>query len=515
MIPWLGVGVASAVVALGLGCLLTLGLASGNHQPSSPLFLASILRFSLLQATLSATLSTSGGLVLALALWRLSDRPVFVRFLLPGLLHLSGLMIVIPTTVLAHGLMLAWGRNAPLAFLRDLVDLPLFGLFGILLAHVMLNLPLCLRLILPRLLSIPEGLHRQSLLLGLSPVAWARHLALPLLSSAIIGAFGLVFLFCFTSFALVLILGGGPAAANFEVAIFEAVRFELDFSRAATLALIQLGLCLLLLLVLPHKTEWIAGIPPTRLRLLPKRPLLSLASAGAVAAFLLLILPPLLLLLWRGLGPEFLTWLTRPVFLQSMLTSLGIALAAGLGCVLVSLLLIEARTRVPILTTLAGNLFLCLPAIVFGTGVYLMLLRFDFVDALAPVIVVLAGILFTLPIGIRILSPPIEGHRRHYQRLSQSLGLSPLHRRLWGEWRAARPAIALTMSLGAAFSLGDLGVIALFQHQDFTTVPWLLYATQGRYRADEAAALALWLMPLVLVILWLGRRASGHHHASG
>src|SRR3546814_6948604 len=48
---------------------------------------------------------------------------------------------------------------------------------------------------------------------------------------------------CFTSFAVVLTLGGGPKATTLEVAVYQALRFDFDLGRAVTLALVQLLLC--------------------------------------------------------------------------------------------------------------------------------------------------------------------------------------------------------------------------------------------------------------------------------
>ncbi|NIP75463.1 MAG: hypothetical protein GTN90_05530, partial [Xanthomonadales bacterium] len=65
---------------------------------------------------------------------------------------------------------------------------------------------------------------------------------------------------CFTSFALVLMLGGGPQASTLEVAIYEAARLDFDLARAATLSLIQLAICALVLLVLARfPAEWSYG----------------------------------------------------------------------------------------------------------------------------------------------------------------------------------------------------------------------------------------------------------------
>ena len=68
-----------------------------------------------------------------------------------------------------------------------------------------------------------------------------------------------MFLLCFKSFAIVLALGGGPSRATLEVAIYEALKIDLDFSRAAWLALLQLAICLSMTRLL----HW-AFTPPAR-----------------------------------------------------------------------------------------------------------------------------------------------------------------------------------------------------------------------------------------------------------
>jgi len=62
-----------------------------------------------------------------------------------------------------------------------------------------------------------------------------------------------------------------------------------------------------------------------------------------------------------------------------------------------------------------------------------------------------------------------------------------------------RRELGFAAGLTAALSMGDLGVIALFGSNQFQTLPWLLYQTMIRYRADEAAAMAL-----VLLLLGIG-----------
>ena len=69
------------------------------------------------------------------------------------------------------------------------------------------------------------------------------------------GAFAVIFVICLSSFAVALTLGGGPRATTVELAIYQAMRFDFDLSRAALLALLQLLLALLAGLVALKQCE--------------------------------------------------------------------------------------------------------------------------------------------------------------------------------------------------------------------------------------------------------------------
>ncbi len=56
--------------------------------------------------------------------------------------------------------------------------------------------------------------------------------------------------------------------------------------------------------------------------------------------------------------------------------------------------------------------------------------------------------------------------------------------------------------LGFTFSLGDVGVIALFGTDEFSTLPWLMYRALGSYRSNDAALIAGILLALVIFSFW-------------
>lgn len=205
-----------------------------------------ILRFTLYQATLSTVLSIVLGLPVALALSRRQD--------FPGRIWIIRLMAVpmgLPVIVGAFGIITIWGRqgvlNTALVFAGAEQPFSIYGLSGILVAHVFFNLPLAVRLMLAGLERIPGEYWRMAASLGMGPVSVFRFIEWPAVSRLVPGIAGLVFMLCATSFTLVLLLGGGPAATTLEVAIYQALRFDFDPQRAIALSVLQIAITAVLL----------------------------------------------------------------------------------------------------------------------------------------------------------------------------------------------------------------------------------------------------------------------------
>lgn len=251
MLPWwlpgaLALAVVAALTALPLAAML---VEAGALDPRALLddpWIGRVVRFSLVQAALSTALSVALALPVALAL---SHEPRF-----PGrgaLVTLFSLSLVIPTIVAIFGIVAVYGRsgwlNAALGTI-GVGPLPLYGLPGILVAHVFFNLPLAARVMLQSLEGVPANEWRLAAQLGMGPLARFRLIEWPSVRAPLVGVAVLIFTLCFTSFAIVMTLGGGPRATTIEVAIYQALRFDFDLPLAVALALVQLSLCALLML---------------------------------------------------------------------------------------------------------------------------------------------------------------------------------------------------------------------------------------------------------------------------
>src|SRR5919107_4282 len=269
-LPHPGSLVAFAILGLVAGGFIALATFDGGTPSLLSIgpYLWRVLAFSVIQALLSTVLSLALGVGLALALARR-------RF--PGrdlVLAALSTTMVMPTIVVVFAVFAVYGRSGWLAEGLALLGweggFSIFGYPGILIAHVFLNGPFVARITLDGLNQVPAEHWRLATAFGFTPFQIFRHLDWPVLRAELPGIAGLIFLMCFKSFAIVLALGGGPSRSTLEVAIFEALKIDLDFGRVAWLALIQLAICLSMTALL----HWAFTRPPVghTIRSLVRRP---------------------------------------------------------------------------------------------------------------------------------------------------------------------------------------------------------------------------------------------------
>ncbi|WP_246737332.1 hypothetical protein [Nordella sp. HKS 07] len=316
---------AAILVAIAVGLLpvATIGIGEGlltGHIVDA--YVLRILWFTLLQAGLSTLLSIAFALPVALALARLD---------FPGrnfLLRLFALPLALPAIVVILGIVAVYGRTGWIATLTG-SPINIYGLAGILLAHVFFNLPLATRLLLQQLEGIAPESWRLAAQLDFTEGARFRLIEWPQLRASLPGIASLIFLLCAASFAVVLTLGGGPSATTLEVGIYQALRFDYDPARATVLSLVQLVLCGLFVLLAGQYAQAVQNWPSLRgisARYETRSPASAFALALIIAAAALFVGIPILAIVISGLAADF-NW---PALSRAILTSLLIALPAAL-----------------------------------------------------------------------------------------------------------------------------------------------------------------------------------------
>ena len=495
----------AALAALGALTLGAVAVVALRAEEAGSLRAADwrALSFTLRQAALSALLSVASALPVARALARRRFRG---RETLTTLL---GAPFLLPVIVAILGITQVWGRSGWASDALAAAGLPrldIYGMPGVLIAHVFFNLPLAARLLLQAYAEIPPERWRVATQLGLDGPALFRALEWPALRAAIPGALALVFAVCATSFAVALALGGGPRATTLELAIYEAAVFEFDLARAARLAALQFTVCAgatlaALAASAPLDAGWGLARTPERWdgRGLGAR-LMDGAALVCAGAFLV---PPLLSVILRGaeglaaLGAEVWEAAARSLGVALVSTALCLALALPIAALTAALAgRLAAGVETVGLAPLAASPF------VIGIALFILLRPVANPAALALPLTALVNAASAAPFALRILIPAIRGAHAARGRLADSLGLSGLDRLRILYVPALRRPLGFAAGLAAALSAGDLGVIALFSAPDSPTLPLLMHLLAGSRNIDAAHGAALVLVALSLALFW-------------
>jgi thiamine transport system permease protein len=406
----------------------------------------------------------------------------------------------------------------------------IYGLSGILLAHVFFNLPLACRLMLAALERVPGEYWLVASGLGMRPLSIFRFIEWPVLRSIIPGIAGLIFMLCATSFTLVLMLGGGPAATTIEVAIYQSLRFDFDPGRAVALSLLQIVLTAVVLGVLallPASSD--DGLTSGRTLRRPDGAFfgIRIADGGLLLVTVLFLGLPLMAVVVAGLRADLLKLVSEPIFWRALATSAAMSISSAVLSLLLSAPLVRARHAMSLTGAngtsarafyggmgAASSLVLLVPPIVLATGWFLAARNFGDVGVVAPVLVVAINALMALPFVMRVLEPAYGIHQRRTQRLSASLGISGLARLRFVAWPGLRKPLLTALSFAMALSLGDLGAVALFGSDSFVTLPWLVYSSLGSYRTNDADGLALILGVICLLLTISGTMGEPRREAA-
>jgi len=524
--PVIGVGALGTSVALLLASLVGVALLmlfaqAGEAEIGALLgsaYVRHILRFTLTQACLSTLLSTAFGILVARAFAREASFPGR-----RALLGLMSLPIVLPSLVAVFGIIAIYGRNGWLA--RALaatgVDAKpdIYGLGGVVLAHVFFNLPLAVRLLLPGWHSIPVESWRLSAQLGMSHWATFRLIEWPMLRRYLPHAAATIFMLCVGSFAIVLAFGGGPGAATFEVAVFEALRFEFDPPKAAVLALGGLALNLICLALAQGAigdaaigSSWRVREQDWRQRGFGAR----LLDALLIGAAALLLAGPVTATLVdgvAGLGQAALNW---NLVARATLTSIGLAVPAALLTLLLTLPMVLAevgaragnRSRAAVLR---GALILPIAVSPMALGLGCFLILRPALDGMPRAVlgIVLLNAIMTVPFAAAILRPAVERTRSRHDHLCRALGIAGWSRWRLIDWPILRPSIGTALAMAAAMALGDLVGIGLFGDAKVRNLTLLLYDQLGAYRMGGAAAVAALLLLLIFALYQIIERVVG------
>ena len=225
--------------------------------------LLGVVWFTTWQAAASTALTLVVGLPAAWVVARLRFRGR--RFLWSVLV----VPFVLPTVVVAAAFLTLLGPDGPvngaLAGMgigdaaRPAVE-PRGAVWVVLAAHVFFNVAVVIRVVGAAWARLDPRIEESAAVLGAGRWRTAREVTAPLLAPATVAAASIVYLFSFTSFGVVLLLGRSRLR-TLEVEIYAQAR-TLDLTAAATLALVQLAVVVALLALAGRvQRRWTVALP--------------------------------------------------------------------------------------------------------------------------------------------------------------------------------------------------------------------------------------------------------------
>jgi thiamine transport system permease protein len=468
---------------------------------------------------------TVGQALLSTALTLLLGLPgayVFARYRFPGkrlLQALTTVPFVLPTVVVAAAFTVLVGPTSPLNTLLmrifDLAQPPLdlrYSLGAILLAHVFYNYTLVLRIVGGFWANLDPRLEQAARTLGASPWRAFRRVTLPLLLPALGAAAMLVFIFCFTSFGVILILGG-PRFATLEVAIYRQTVNFANLPVAAGLSLVQIAFTLTLTLAytrlqgrlvrpLDLRPRW-----STQRR--PRGPAERALVIANVALMLGLLGLPLGTLAARSFGaglryyaalfqnPRHAVFYVPPAVavgnsIQFALATTALALALGL---LTAVAL--RRQRGGWIVDALFMLPLGTSAVTLGLGYLLAMDRPPLNLRGSPALIVIGHTLVALPFVVRSVLPALQSIQPALREAAATLGAPPL--RAFAE--VDLPIVWRALAVGAVFaftvSMGEFGATTMIARPELPTLPIAIHrflSKPGALNYGQALAMSTLLM---------------------
>ena len=497
-----------------------------------------VIGFTAYQAALSTVASVALGLPAAYLL---------ARFEFPGRRTLRSLTIlpfVLPSIMVAVGFVATFGQRGTLNAVLGALGLGqvnlLFTLEAVVVAHAFYNAPLVARVTTAAWESVDASAVETARSLGASPLRAFRDVVAPQLYPSVLMGAALTFVFTFSTFPIVLALGGFQLA-TVEVFVYRLIR-DLEYAEAAALALLELGISLGLLYAYlryeARHTVRSRGIRP-----LPRRPLvppslsvrellprIGLAAYAAVA--LAVFVAPIASMVLASLsGPEGLT-LANYRFLVDRQTAgasfqvkpwdavrnsllfgvASLAVALPMGVVVAVLTTRDYRGRKVVDAVAMAPL--AVSGIVVGLGLLRGLVfgveiggtRLAVGGGLA---IVAAHAVAGYPFVVRTVAPGLEGIDHTLVESARALGASRARALVDVELPLVWPAVVAGAAFAFAISIGEFSAtVVLASGTDQFTMPIAIERFIGR-RLGPATAMGVVLLVVTSVSFLLIDRLGG------
>ncbi len=472
-----------------------------------------IIIFTLFQALLSTLFTVFLGLPGA---WLLATKDFPGKRVLKAV---SSVPFVMPSILVVLGFVIFYGNNGFLN--RILMNINgntepivkiLYSMKAIILAHGFYNFPIVLRLVSTLWEKLDSSQTNAAMSLGAGKLRLFLTITLPQILPAILAAAAMVFVFCFTSFAVILVLGGGPSFTTIEVEIYRQARISLNMDAAAALSLISIIITSIFVFINVHfqsSLNYHDHIQNKKVKLSNKKnfnPLISIY----ILIITFLVGAPVVSVIIKSFFPlsaggtnnlsisaytnilnstqgNFGTTLIHAIANSISFASYTVILSIIIGTT-VSFILKGKTKSIKILDTLF-MLPISVSSVILGLG-YLKLMNYiSNPSRYSSIFIILAHTVIAFPFVTRTVKPVLDKIKPDIIQAGLSLGETPFRVFITIQLPLLKSAIFTGAAFAFAISIGEMNATILLSSENTITIPIMMYRLIGSYNFTAACAL--------------------------
>ncbi len=475
-----------------------------------------IVLFTIVQALLSTLFALVLGLPGA---WLIATRNFPGKSILKGV---SAVPFVLPSILVVLGFVIFFGNNG---FLNRIImgitkqtDPPLrilYSMKAIILAHGFYNFPIVLRIVSSLWEKLDTTITTAAETLGAGKLRLFFTITLPQIVPAILASAALIFVFCFTSFAVILVLGGGPSFTTIEVEIYRQARISLNMDAAAALSIVGIVITLFFVYLNVHfqadlthyeQLKYSSGIYRKI-----KKPSPSARTAIAVYILILLVLvaAPVISVIIRSFlktsgGYSYFTTAAYGEILNqspgnfglsvygAVTNSLNYAFYTAIFAIILGTAIsyiLRSGNRISKYLDTLFMLPVSVSSIILGLGYLKAVSVFNLQEAGSSLLIILAHTVIAYPFVTRSVKPVLDKIKPNLLYAALSLGQRPFRVFTDIELPLIKSAIFAGGAFAFAISIGEMNATILLAGENTLTIPIMIYRLIGAYRYTAACAL--------------------------
>ncbi len=423
------------------------------------------------------------------------------------LLELSSFIpFILPSVFVVLAMILFYGNNGLINSILSIIGLKisfLYSFTGIILANTFYNFPIIMLFVSNALNEINENELNAAKTLGANKIQRFLKIELPKITPSIITASLLVFIYCFTSFAIVLSLGG-LKHANFEVKIYQTIMYSMNINQGIILAIIQFILLTGIIITYLIYSKKIITKKEKKIKRKKIKPnsIKNLIIYTITTMLLIFVLAPILLVIIHSINAlnfQGINFILKNFYqgniIQATINSLIIGSTTAITTIILSIIILTT-----IKTEKLSILFLSITsisAITLGTSYWITLGTGNIL------LIIIAHTIISFPIVHRILTISFKKIKKETIQASETLGANNLQTLTLIQLPLMKNSLITSFGLAFAISLSELGLTLMLFDGKIITLSVLMYRLITAHRLNLAALTGIIILLIDFTIIYI------------